>query len=142
MAEEHYPALAYPVEAWPGTEQQKKYPLVYIQEHRRFRTHSQYFDNIPLLELDREPVVYLSREDADARGIASEDIVEVFNDRGHCVLKAVVSDGMAPGIVSIPKGFQKDQFIEGCYQELTSTDTNPMAVNFQYFDTVVDVKRR
>ena len=142
MAEEHYPALAYPVEAWPGTEQQKKYPLVYIQEHRRYRTHSQYFDNLALTELDREPVVYLSRADAEERGIASEDVVEVFNDRGRCVLKAIVSDAMAPGIVSIPKGFQKDQFIEGCYQELTSTETNPMAVNFQYFDCVVDVRRR
>lgn len=142
MAEEHYPALTYPVEAWPGTDQQKKYPLVYVQEHQRWRTHSQYFDNIALRELDPEPYVNLSRQDAQDRGIQTNDIVEMFNDRGHCVLKARVSDAMPPGLVSTPKGWQRDAFIEGCYQDLTSSDTNPMAVNFQYFDTVVDVRKR
>ena len=115
---------------------------MYVQEHQRWRTHSQYFDNIALRELDPEPYMYISPQDAKERGIQTDDIVEMFNDRGRCVLKARVNPAMSPGLVSTPKGWQRDAFIEGCYQDLTSTVTNPMAVNFQYFDTVVDVRKR
>jgi len=142
MAQEHYPAAAYPSEAWPGSEQHASYPLVFIQEHTRFRTHSQYFDNIALRELDPEPILDLSAQDAMERGIADNDVVEMFNDRGHCVVKARVNNALQPGLVVMPKGWQRSQFIEGSYQELTSTETNPMAVNFQYFDTLVDVRKR
>lgn len=141
IEKERLPYFKPPGEAWPENPLYAKYPLVFIQEHARYRTHTQWF-NVPMLkELDPEPLAKISRKDAEARGIKTGDIVEVFNDRGRVVLKAQVNDAIAPGVISIPKGWQREQFIEGCFQELTNATSDPMAVNFAYFDCLVDVKK-
>ena len=40
--------------------------------------------------------------DAASRGIESGDAIRLFNDRGSCLLSAVVSDAVAAGVVSVP----------------------------------------
>jgi len=138
---ERLPYFKAPGEAWRDNPLFKKYPLVYIQEHSRYRVHSQWFNTPMLRELDPEPLAKISRKDAESRNIKTGDIVEVFNDRGRAVLKAEINDAMSPGVLSIPKGWQREQFIKGCYQELTSATSDPMAVNFAYFDCLVDVRK-
>lgn len=141
IEKERLPYFKPPGEAWPENPLFAKYPLVFIQEHARYRTHSQWF-NVPMInEIDPEPLVKISRQDAEKRGIKSGDIVEVFNDRGRVVVKAQINDAIAPGVISIPKGWQREQFIEGCFQELTNATSDPMAVNFAYFDCLVDVRK-
>lgn len=51
----------------------------------------------------REPV-YLSRADAEARGIRTGDIVELFNARGRCLAAAIVSDALMPGVARLSTG--------------------------------------
>jgi molybdopterin-containing oxidoreductase family molybdopterin binding subunit len=138
---ERLPYFRPPAEAWPEHPLYEKYPLVAIQEHTRWRVHSQFFDNPWLRELDPEPVIKLCPEDAAARGIQTGDYVEAFNDRGHAVLKAVVSDALRPGLVNIPKGWQRNQFREGGYQELTKSYLNPVTINQSYFDVLVEVRK-
>lgn len=142
IEKERLPYFKPPGEAWHENLLYKKYPLVFIQEHSRFRTHTQWF-NVPMLrELDPEPLAKISPKDAESRGIETGDVVEVFNDRGKAVLKAEVNDSIMPGVISIPKGWQREQFIEGCFQELTSSISDPMAVNYAFFDSLVDVKKK
>ncbi|KTE92413.1 dehydrogenase [Desulfitobacterium hafniense] len=141
IEKERLPYFEPPAEAWPQNPLFKKYPLTIFQEHSRWRTHTQW-GNVPWLrELDPEPTVKINPDDAAARGIENGDIVEVFNDRGHVVLKAVINNGMRSGTVNIPKGWQRGQFIEGHYQELTSRVTNPVVDNSAYFDVLVEVKK-
>lgn len=142
IEKERLPYFKPPAEAWKDHPLYQKYPLVFIQEHSRFRSHTQWFNTPMLKELDPEPLAKISRADAEARGIKTGDIVEVFNDRGKAVLKAEVNDAIPPGVIVIPKGWQREQFIEGCFQELTNTSSDPMAVNFAYFDCLVDVRKR
>lgn len=138
---ERLPYFKPPNEAWSENPLFKEYPLVYLQEHSRFRTHSQCY-NVPMLkELDPEPLAKLSRKDAEERGIKNGDKVEVYNQRGRTVLRAIIDDSINTGILIIPKGWQRDQFEEGCYQELTNTSSDPMAVNFAYYDTLVNVRK-
>lgn len=141
IEKERLPYFKPPNEAWKENPLFSKYPLIYLQEHSRFRVHSQWYNTPMLRELDPEPLARISREDAKARGIKSGDIVEVFNDRGRAVLKAEINDTIKTGVLSIPKGWQREQFIAGCYQEMTNTSVDPMNVNFAYFDTLVDVKK-
>ena len=47
-------------------------------------------------------VVHVHTRDAAPRGIADGDQVRVFNDRGSCVLRAVVDESVALGVVSAP----------------------------------------
>lgn len=142
IEKERMPYFKPPGEAWKDNPLFEKYPLVFIQEHSRFRSHTQWFNTPVLRELDPEPLAKISRKDAEERGIKTGDIVEVFNDRGRAVLKAEVNDAISPGVLTIPKGWQREQFIEGCFQELTNTTSDPMAVNFAYFDCLVDVRKR
>lgn len=50
-----------------------------------------------------EPV-WINPEDARARGITSGSIVRVFNDRGHCLAGAVVTDDVRPGVIQLSAG--------------------------------------
>jgi biotin/methionine sulfoxide reductase len=51
----------------------------------------------------REPI-YLSPQDAAARGIADGDVVEVFNARGRSLAGAVVTPDIMPGVVRLATG--------------------------------------
>jgi trimethylamine-N-oxide reductase (cytochrome c) len=44
-------------------------------------------------------IMRINRNDADARGIASGDLVKAFNDRGAVILAAHVTDRLPPGTV-------------------------------------------
>ena len=124
----------------------RKYPLVFVQVHSRFRTHSM-FTNAPwLLEINPEPVVEMNPADARKRGIAGGDMVLVFNDRGKAKLKARLNEGMRPGVVNIMQGWWFKHFAEGGFNELTHEAINPaqnaiyepnMAMN----DVLVEVKK-
>jgi molybdopterin-containing oxidoreductase family molybdopterin binding subunit len=142
-----WPHFEPPYEAWPvsvgGYEKNPladKYPLAYYQEHTRWRVHSTWSHTTILRELDPEPVVKISHADAAARNIRTGDIVKVFNDRGYCVVKAVITGAQRPGQVNIPKGWHDDQFIEGHYQDLTNNTLNPVLANLGYFDVLVEVE--
>lgn len=128
-------------EASKDSELAKKYPLVFLQEHSRFRVHTQWH-GVPLLrELDPEPLAKVNGVEAEARGVKSGDFVEVFNDRGHAVLKCLVDESISPGVLSIPKGWQREQFEAGCFQEMTIPDYDPYPSTFSYYDSRVDFKK-
>lgn len=138
---EHLPVFTPPFEAWPDNPLMKKYPLVYHTVRQRWRLHSQWFNTPWLRELDREPQVSIHPTDAGARDIQDGDTVEVFNDRGHVVLKAKFSEAQRPGMVSVPKGWHRDQFIAGSYQELTNDHLNTSSYNQSFYDVLCEVRK-
>lgn len=119
----------------------QKYPLQFLQVHTRWMTHTQWFGNESMNELMPEPLVYLSKGDADAREISDGDTVKVYNDRGFVKVKCIVHHGLQDGIAWMPKGWQRNQFAEGCYQELSHTKVNPMSVNYNFYDIRVQVEK-
>ncbi|MBU1170875.1 MAG: molybdopterin-dependent oxidoreductase [Proteobacteria bacterium] len=141
QSREHLPIFTPPVEAWPDNPLWKKYPLVYHTVRHRWRLHSQWYSTPWLRELDQEPVARINPRDAKARGIKEGDIVEVYNDRGHVVIKAVLSEAQRPGIVTVPKGWQRDQFIAGSYQELTHDHVNTSDYNQSFYDVLCNVRK-
>jgi molybdopterin-containing oxidoreductase family molybdopterin binding subunit len=138
---ERLPIFTPPVEAWPDNPLMKKYPLIYHTDRVRWRLHSQWQDSGWLRELDPEPTVKIHPQDAASRGIKTGDMVEIFNDRGHVVLKAILSEGVRPGMVSVPKGWRRDQFKEGSYQELTHDRINYSSYNLSFYDVVCEVRK-
>lgn len=129
-----------PLEAWPENELYKKYPLVLMSERPRYRVHSQWFSTPLLRELDPEPFVKINPKDAEARGIADGDYVECFNDRGFAVAKAVFSEGIRPGTLQYPKGWQLSQHKAGGWSMLSSTEFDSFAVNNNFMDVLCDVR--
>ena len=66
----------------------------------------------------------------------------MFNDRGHMAVKCVIDPSLPQGMSRMPKGWQREQFIEGGYQELTYPMHDEWAVAFNFYDTRVDVKKK
>lgn len=138
---EHLPQFTPPIEAWPDNPLYQKYPLVMIQEHKRWRAHTQWSHVPALRELDPEPTVIMCPEDAELRGIKKGDKVKVFNDRGSVVLRAVLSNGLPKGVINVPRGWQRDQHIAGGYQELTHNKYHPASMNIAFFDILVQMEK-
>lgn len=141
--EEYYrlPRYSTPIEAWDGADSKKQYPLILFQEHARWRAHTA-FAHLPWLrELDPEPIVKLNPADAKARGLSRDDTVKVFNDRGSVTLKVRIDTALPEGMCNIPKGWDRHQCIDGCYQELTPRTINPMSLNMLSNDTRVEIQK-
>lgn len=136
--------LAYfepPHEAWYENPLHEKYPFSIIQDKGRYRTHSQWWDVPVLKELNPEPLVRINPDDAAKRNIKKGDVVKVFNDRGYVHIKAAVDKGMQPGVLGMQKGWEKHEFLEGHYQDLTSRVINPYCANSAFFDVLVEVEK-
>ena len=95
------------------------FPLMLCSPKSRARTHSTHGNQPGLARVDPDDV-WLNIGDAAARGIANGQLVRIFNNQGATVLPAVVTDRIAPGVVSIKEGawFAPDE---------TGTDTNGCA---------------
>ncbi|PWF21250.1 trimethylamine-N-oxide reductase TorA [Corticimicrobacter populi] len=88
----------------PGSD---RYPLWMQSVHPDKRLHSQLCESEPLRATyaiqGREPV-FISPQDAAARGIRHGDLVRVFNDRGQLLAGAHVSADFPSGVVRIQEG--------------------------------------
>lgn len=145
-------ALPYwtpPVEAWTETaggfaaaETAAKYPLIFTSKRPKFRVHTQYSDNPWLLELWREPVVTFNPVDAEPRGIRTGDIVRIYNDRGYVVVRAALNPANRPGVLIIDHGWQKKDFIDGHYSDLSSNVSSDAVTNNAFFDCAVEAVKQ
>ena len=70
----------------------------------RSRAHPLTFHNLPWLREHFSDHVLINPIDAKSCGIANDDVVQVFNDRGRVQLIAKVTPRIMPGVCSIPQG--------------------------------------
>jgi biotin/methionine sulfoxide reductase len=100
-----HPVWLEPAE-WLGGAGAARHPLHLISNQPDRKLHSQY-DHGPFCRegkvAGREPI-WINPVDAGARGIASGDLVRVFNDRGACLAGAVVTDAVRASVVQLATG--------------------------------------
>ena len=100
-----YPVWREPFE-WLGHDSARRFPLHLLSDQPRRRLHGQ-LDPGPHSRAGkvagREPV-FLNSSDAAERGIATGDLVELFNTRGRCLAGAVVTDDIMPGVARLATG--------------------------------------
>jgi molybdopterin guanine dinucleotide-containing S/N-oxide reductase-like protein len=101
----------------------KKYPLLLMSNHGRWRVHANHDDITWLREIPTckvkgpdgygyEPL-WINPADAHARGIKQGDIVQVFNERGVVLGGAYVTQRIMPGVVYMDHGARYDPIIPG-----------------------------
>ncbi len=141
------PGVPKYIAAWEGPQDGliRKYPLQCVGPHFKRRTHST-FDSTPWLEEADPQVMWISTQDAQARGIGDGDRVKVFNDRGALMIAARVTKRIRPGVVSIPQGAwytpDKDGVCQrGCVNVLTSQRPTPLAHGNAQHTILVEVKK-
>ncbi len=141
ISKERLPYWEPPHEAWHENKLFKKYPFRIISDHVKFRTHTQWWDVPVLLELDPEPLLKINPDDAKKYGIKTGDKVKIYNDRGYVMMKAAINAGCQPGVLTAPKGWEKGQFIEGHFADLSSRVMNDVCANSAFFDLLVAIEK-
>jgi anaerobic selenocysteine-containing dehydrogenase len=101
----------------------KKYPLLIMSNHGRWRVHAQCDDitwtrEVPTCKVTGpdgykyEPL-WMNPADAAARGIENGDVVKIYNERGVVLGGAYVSQRLMPEVVYMDHGARYDPIIPG-----------------------------
>ena len=101
-----HPTWLEPKEWLGDAKKTAKYPLHIVSPHSRYRLHSQLNNSIisNFAEVSgREPIL-VNPADAKERGLATGDIVRVFNDRGEILAGVLVTDIVPPRVAAICEG--------------------------------------
>jgi len=104
-------------------ERAKKYPLLAMSNHGRWRVHAQCDDiswqrEAPTCKVKGpdgymyEPL-WIHPSTAEKRGIESGDIVKLYNERGAVLGGAYVTERLMPGVVYMDHGARVDSIIPG-----------------------------
>ena len=123
----------------------EKYPLQLANVRSRFRIHNQ-FNDAKWIQQYFEPTVELSPSEAQKRGIADGDIVEVFNDRGSFQVRAVSNESIRPGSIRLAEGSTADYMVRGNMQSVTNDAMNERGYGLlqgpviPFSDTLVEVR--
>ena len=141
-------ALPEHLSTWEGAEAARTnddFPLQVIGHHFKQRTHSTY-GNVDWMKEAHPQVVWINPMDAEARGVANDDLVEVFNDRGRISLPARVTARIAPGVLSVPQGAWFTPDAEGVdrggsVNTLTSWHPSPIAKGNAQHTTLAQLKK-
>ena len=106
-----------------SSERAKKYPLLLMSNHGRWRMHAQCDDISWTRETPTGKVkgpdgymyepLWLNPETAAERGIKSGDIVKIYNERGIVLAGAYVTERLMPGVAYIDHGARVDFIIPG-----------------------------
>lgn len=111
--------------------------LNYLTPHGKWHIHSTYFDNDLMLTLSRgiEPL-WINEKDAREAAIRDNDWVEIYNDHGVVVTRAVVSARIPPGVcmlyhspertISVPKSPLRGHRRAGGHNSLTRIRLKPL----------------
>jgi len=106
-----------------SSERAKKYPLLIVSNHPKWRVHSQHDDITWLREIPTckvkgpdgyyyEPL-WINPVDAAERDIESGDVVKVYNERGAVLGGAYVNERIMPGVVYQDHGARYDPIVPG-----------------------------
>ena len=110
------------------------YPLQVTGGHARWSIHSDWVDDTLILRLQRgEPALFMNTNDAAARNIFDDDVVEAFNDVASFRTKAIVSPSVRPGQAIIYHAWENYQF-EGWnhFKSVMAAPLNPIELVGDY----------
>ena len=143
---EEIPAIPKWIEPWESlnSPKTKVHPYHLITPHPRWRTHS-IFNNIAWLRETYEQEVTIAASDAKKLGIKTGDTVEVFNDRGKCVVPAFVTERCMPGVAVLHEGAWMDLDENGVDRSgnpdfLTLDEPSPAGA-FAYNTVLVNIRK-
>jgi biotin/methionine sulfoxide reductase len=100
-----HPSWIEPSE-WLGGKDAAEFPLHLVSSQPRHKLHSQ-MDAGPVSARGKtagRETLSMNPADARRRGIATGEVVRVFNDRGSCFAGVAVTDAVRPGVVRLSCG--------------------------------------
>ena len=98
-----HPAWVEPDE-WLGCNLTKKYPFHLVSPQPSDKLHSQLECVIADLPNERPTPVLINVKDAKSLGINDREIIKVYNSRGSCFARSILSNEIREGVISLPTG--------------------------------------
>lgn len=124
----------------------RKFPFSLITYKHVHSTHSTHL-MLPMItdQLGR-PGLEVNPADAAPRGIATGDLVEVFNKRGSFRIHVQVVDSVRPGTIAMPQGWWQRAFVHGHPSDLGHIPANALQdaiieTNYPAYDVAADIIR-
>ncbi len=113
------PQWEAPNEAYQGNPKRAEYPLQLANVRTRFHIHNQFNDALWIQQYF-EPTLDANPGDLEARGLATGDEVEVFNDRGSFAVRVHANPAIRSGSVRLCEGATADYLARGNMQSVTN----------------------
>jgi biotin/methionine sulfoxide reductase len=91
---------------WLGGERADTYPLHMMSNQPKTKLHSQYDHGITSRKnkIQGRERARLNAAEAAKRGLADDDIIRIFNDRGACLAGLEISQDIRDGVLELPTG--------------------------------------
>jgi anaerobic selenocysteine-containing dehydrogenase len=119
-----------------------RYPLQMISPPARHFLNSTFVNVRSLRSVEGEPLLEMHPDDAAPRGIASGDVVRVFNDRGEYRCRADVGARARPGVVNGLGIWWRKYGLAGTnVNEVTSQALTDIGRAPTFYDCLVQVER-
>lgn len=141
------PNFEYPQELEPGNALREKYPLVFIQNRRRYAVHSQFLHSSWITQIEDVINLHISPADARERGLEDGDTIQIFNDRATVEMPCRVDGAIRPGMVMLTEGAWLRDLKGQSWQDLVNETMVPRSAKLPYggvipfFDTLVEVRK-
>ncbi|WP_462388288.1 molybdopterin-containing oxidoreductase family protein [Acidovorax sp. Q11] len=118
-----------------------RYPLAMISPPARNFLNSTFVNVQSLRNIEGRPVLEIHPDDAEARGIANDAVVRVFNDRGSYLCHATVSRRARPGVVNGLGIWWRKMGLDGTnVNEVTSQALTDLGRAPTFYDCLVQVE--
>jgi anaerobic selenocysteine-containing dehydrogenase len=120
----------------------KQYPLAFLSPPARNFLNSS-FANLPaFVALEKTPTLDVHPDDAAARGITTDDVVRIGNDRGSFTATARITDRARPGVVVAPSIWWKKLAPDGANANaVTSQALTDLGRAATFYDCLVEVAK-
>jgi anaerobic selenocysteine-containing dehydrogenase len=125
-------------DAWEDNEEEA---LMLVTAASHHFVSSSFAGQPSLLASAGEPFVEIHPDDAGKRGIKNHDLVELFNTRGTCRLRAVVTDAVRQGVVASPKGRWRRHSGGQSVNQVTTDTLADMAGQSSYHSSLVGLRK-
>ncbi len=121
------------------SQDEKKFPLVFITPNTGSRIHSQ-FGNLKIIrETCAEHLVKISPADAWKRNIQTGQKIRIFNQTGELVSRAEISARVPKGLVVLPNGIWLNE--QGSGNKVVAGVETDIGYGAAFHDTRVEIER-
>ena len=114
-----------------------KYPLSLITSHSLNKMNSQFADVSIFKE---EPFIWINPNDAEKRGIKDSEKIEIYNERGSLILKAIITKKVPSGIVHTYFGWW-DGVHMASLNKLTGEYISDIGYGTAFHNCLVEIQR-
>ena len=116
-------------------------PFLFIPAPNHNFLNSTFSNNAKHISLEKEPKLHMNAADAKTFGIASGDMVKIWNGRGECLLTAAPGENVLPGVLVSQGLWQNTPETKQHINSLTPDRLSDMGNGAVFFSGRVDLEK-